>query len=312
MKQTLLFILFEVLGMAEALTGTYYYNAPPIVREGVQWVNEKVVINQGDTTHYYYNYEFCGQDTDTIYMNMGHEINQALYYYTGNRLDIEKDSLIAGLRQLGYEVTCFRNNAYENAIDRGRLMFPVDMYMDGGTRILYSFKVDHNIYNGELRQWIRWYWLDCQWFWTDLSGEESIVTEDNLVMVDSINIEGQACARCAYISEEGDTLAYVVEGIGFDSRDMGDLLTPFTRKPDPNADYQEYCGLSHVVKDGKIIYKGMRYRHGAFDAIDEVVADQTRRPANPHYYNLMGQPVGTEVPTAPGIYIHNGKKIIVR
>ena len=40
---------------------------------------------------------------------------------------------------------------------------------------------------------------------------------------------------------------------------MGDLLAPFTRKPDPDADYQEYCGLSHVIMDGKIIYKGMRY-----------------------------------------------------
>ena len=55
-------------------------------------------------------------------------------------------------------------------------------------------------------------------------------------------------------------MCYVVEGIGFDSRNMGDLLTPFTREPDPDADYQEYWGLSHVIKDGKIIYKGMRYR----------------------------------------------------
>ena len=51
----------------------------------------------------------------------------------------------------------------------------------------------------------------------------------------------------------------MVGGIGFDSREMGDLLTPFTRKPDPDAEYQEWCGLSHVIKDGKIIYKGMRY-----------------------------------------------------
>ena len=105
-------------------------------------------------------------------------------------------------------------------------------------------------------------------------------------------------------------MAYIVQGIGFDSYDMGDLLTPFTRKPDPDADYQEWCGLSHVVKDGRIIYKGMRYRHGAFTGINEVVVDKTR-PIDDNYYNLMGQPVGKDVPTTPGIYIHQGKKICV-
>ena len=93
---------------------------------------------------------------------------------------------------------------------------------------------------------------------------------------------------------------------------MGDLLTPFMRPPDPTADYQEWCGLSHVVKDGQIIYKGMCYREGAFDGIDEVVADRNARPADPHYYDLMGRAVGTDVPTIPGIYIHQGKKIVVR
>jgi hypothetical protein len=125
-------------------------------------------------------------------------------------------------------------------------------------------------------------------------------------------IEGITCRRWCYVGDDGEPLAYVVEGIGFDSRDMGDLLTPFTRQPDHDADYQEWCGLSHVVKDGKIIYKGMRYRHGAFTGIDEVVTDQPQRPFDPNYYNLMGQTVGQDVPTAPGIYIHQGKKVVVR
>jgi hypothetical protein len=66
-----------------------------------------------------------------------------------------------------------------------------------------------------------------------------------------------------------------------------------------------------VVKDGKIIYKGMRYREGAFDVIDEVVAEQPRRPLDENYYDLTGRPVGKQVPTAPGIYIHHGQKICV-
>ncbi len=42
-----------------------------------------------------------------------------------------------------------------------------------------------------------------------------------------------------------------------------------------------------------------------------MVADQ-RRVVDENYYNLMGQPVGKEVPSTPGIYIHQGRKIVVR
>ena len=141
--------------------------------------------------------------------------------------------------------------------------------------------------------------------------KEDFLNRNNFIEIDPLIIEGVSCSRYAYISEEGDTLAYVVEGIGFDSRDMGDLLTPFTRKPDPDADYQEWCGLSHVIKDGKIIYKGMRYREDAFDGIDEV-ADGQGLKADGNYYDLMGRAVGKDVPTTPGIYIHQGKKIVIR
>ena len=73
-----------------------------------------------------------------------------------------------------------------------------------------------------------------------------------------------------------------------------------------------YGAPAAMLKDYKIIYKSMRYREGVFDGINEVVADKTRCPAAPYYYNLMGQPVGTTVPTTPGIYIHQGRKVVVR
>jgi hypothetical protein len=137
------------------------------------------------------------------------------------------------------------------------------------------------------------------------------LSRDNLVKVEPLEIEGIKCDRYAYLDEDGNPLAYIVEGIGFDSRDLGDLLTPFTRKPDPDADYQEYCGLCHVVKDGQIIYKGMRYTPDNMTGIDEVVADQRPRHYDDNYYNLMGQPVGKDIPSTPGIYIHHGKKIVI-
>ena len=72
---------------------------------------------------------------------------------------------------------------------------------------------------------------------------------------------------------------------------------PFTREPDPDADYQEYCGLCHVVKDGQIIYKGMRYTPDNPTGLDEVVAEPRPRQYDDNYYNLMGQPVGKDIPT---------------
>jgi hypothetical protein len=257
MKTTkkLMTLLLALLGMTQADAQENGYL--PIVREGVKWVNEKVIVNNGDTTRYYYKYEFNGED-DSIHANMEFDINKACYYYTGHHLDVENDSLIAGLREKGGEVTFFRNNAYYKNLEEGRMMFNYFMATDGGTVWLYSFG-DYGCDD---------YYFNIMYY-EELYGGNPALTIDNFKKVDPITIEGIECERYAYIGEDGDTLAYVIEGIGFDSRDMGDLLTPFTRRPDPNADYQEWCGLSHVVKDGKIIYKGMRYREGAFDEGDD-------------------------------------------
>ena len=91
--------------------------------------------------------------------------------------------------------------------------------------------------------------------------------------IDAVCVLRVGQLRYAHVDERGDVVFYYVEGIGFDSRDMGDLLTPFTRKPDPDAEYQEYWGLSHVVKDGKIIYKGMRYNADLFEPRGDVNGD---------------------------------------
>ena len=301
MKNVIL-LLFSLLGLSQiAAQQTEYL---PIVREGVRWVNEKVIVDHGDTTRYYYNYEFCGED-DSIHSNLMYDINKACYYYTGQNLDVENDSLIAGMLEKGTnespKVTCFRNNAYKQNLEEGKMLLEYDMMTDGGTILLYTFG-----YRG-----CDDYYLMLEYYQEQYGGIEPFLTDENFTKVDPISIEGVECERYAFVVEDGDTLAYVVEGIGFDSRDMGDPLTPFTRRPDPAADHQEWCGLSHVVKDGQIIYKGMRFREDVHVGIDEVAADKTRRVLDPNYYNLMGQPVGTDVPTTPGIYIHQGQKICV-
>ena len=305
MKKTLLISILALLGMTQAVAQWDSSDYLPIVREGVKWVNEKVIINHGDTTSYYYTYEFNGKDSVGS-NDMSAHLDNALYYYTGNSLDTEQDSLIAGLSDgypYLYEVSFFRNHAYDAVKTEGRNMIELPMYTDGGTRTLYRFG-----------GWglIDFFLMIQEWTHEFNPEQEVFLTSENFTEVEPIEIEGHSCSRYAYVKENGDTMCYVVEGIGFDSRNMGDLLTPFTREPDPDADYQEYCGLCHVVKDGQIIYKGMRYTPDNMTGVDEVVAEQRPRQHDDMYYNLMGQPVGKTLPTTPGIYIHQGKKIVIR
>ena len=194
------------------------------------------------------------------------------------------------VQRVSYEGGAF---AAVSAQGRNMIDFTVDK---GGGQYLYFFKLDNIIRASD-------YYMSRQ--------REAFLNHDNFVEIEPVVIDNIECSRYAYLGEDGEPLAYVVEGIGFDSYDMGDLLTPFTRKPDPNADYQEWCGLCHVVKDGRVIYKGMRYTPDNMTGIDEVVADQRPRQYDAYYYDLMGRRVGTEVPMTPGIYIHNGKKICV-
>jgi hypothetical protein len=218
---------------------------PELVREGIQWVNERVVIEHGDTTRSYYTYEIDGWN-DWAY--------RLCHYYEGESFDSENDSVIAAL------MPCYGgvNVMYNNAITNLRKNSPERLMMKWfvhNISALYTF-VPYEVYESVL----------CgsnpiNFFNLMQTGDD--LTLDNFVEVEPVMIDGQRCKRYAYYGDGDEPLCYIVEGIGFDSRDMGDLLTPFTRKPDPDADYQEYWGLSHVIKDGQIIYKGMRYKEPA-------------------------------------------------
>ena len=295
MKKIFLISVLALLGMTQAVAQNNYLQ---LVREGVKWVNEKVIIDHGDTTSYYYVYEIQGDDPDWHWYQEG--TPKLCHYYTGNQINVNNDSIISslGTKEYGKVIACFNNWALEETEKENRniLMRMFWVGMDDGER-LYEFY--HNFPNYTAQCYI-----NCQ-------TEPTVLTNDNFTSVEPIEIEGIQCNRYAYVGDDGEVKAYVVEGIGFDSRDMGDLLTPFTRKPDTDADYQEYWGLCHVVKDGQIIYKGMRYNPDNLTGIDELDADKARQ-TDGNYYNLMGQPMGKQLPTTPGIYIHYGKKIIVK
>lgn len=101
---------------------------------------------------------------------------------------------------------------------------------------------------------------------------------------------------------------FIIEGIGYDGM-AGFPLFYFELFI---TGFQVGYGLSHVIEDGQIVYTGRWYDPGIRVGINEVVSDQALHPMDENYYNLMGQPMGKDVPTVPGIYIHQGKKIVIR
>ncbi len=283
----------------------------PYLSEGVKFVNEKVIVDHGDTTQYYYTYEMTYELSKSVNAGEWNDTTAVpmflCHYYTGDSLDAENDSIISyvffTLDRGANNFYTSDNKALRKLYDEGRAFVPDGGWSDFGYLTI-------GLYWGDYFDTAKF--MYTQFYYNYNYPDIIRPTEDELVDADPIEVDGHEMKRIAYVDEDGHVLGYIVQGIGWDSWDRGDLLTPFTCAPDHDADHQEWCGLSHVVKDGEIIYKGMRYREGTHDGIDEVTADRAVRPADDNYYNLMGQPMGTEVPTVPGIYIHQGKKIVVR
>lgn len=225
----------------------------PLAREGVKWVNEHVTIDNGDTTRYYYSYEFNGVN----YRN-----HPRCYYYTGSALDLSTAVLSANFEMYGYDddvrhsYYVYNNPAFEKVVEEGRNMMGYGSPFSGWYA-MYQFSETHSAV--QMTNTVNYHIFNQR---------GDYLNRENFVEVEPLTIEGMTCRRYAYLDDNGEPLAYITEGIGFDSRDMGDLLTPFTLKPDPDADHQEYWGLSHVIKDGEIIYKGMRYHEEGADGLE--------------------------------------------
>jgi len=71
----------------------------------------------------------------------------------------------------------------------------------------------------------------------------------------------------------------------------------------------EVMGLIKLTDlDGNVLYKGAYY--DTYNSIDRV-ADDASAAADPRWYDLLGHPFDSR-PTQPGVYIHQGKKVVVK
>ena len=262
----------------------------PMVREGMQWVFEKITVDNGKTTSQYYTYVIDGEDPRGVPSSEEYipRYKKAKFcrYYDGTTPEGHGGEIVSSLRETQYNgpsVAAIDNTVMDKVARDGRNLM----------RFIYPFSDDNNAF--ELYPFDHEYPQENVSTYIARQLAPRILTADNFKLIEPVEIDGYSCNRYAYFDENGQVQCYIIEGIGIDSRDMGDLLAPFTRKPDPEADYQEYCGLSHVIMDGRIIYKGMRYDPDRLQAmeydvngdmavdISDVVAliDMLLKPENP-------------------------------
>ncbi len=286
MKQTFLFTLLALLGLSQAAAQEYEY--VPFVREGVKWVynihNNPVIFEPQSSlpnADYCLNLEMKG---DTL---INGKTYKAMHKYYGAAISVENDTVPIYLREEDKVVYgIIPNGEYYHDCPVYTLDFGIDEY-DGNEFVLYDFRDTHG-------------------YWEYIANQAPIYYYDDLG-TDTISI-GKKRAKCHKLSFAGINRMNYVEGIGLDSSASGFTLNYLMGWAPGLAIFD----LSHVIEDGEIIYKGMGYRPGVVSGVDEAVADQSRRPLDENYYDLTGRAVGKEVPTTPGIYIHQGKKICVR
>ena len=291
MKKTLLIAILALLSMYQAMAQEYEY--VPFVREGVKWVYyynnpfwEDVLDMPEDIQ--YYSFEFT---SDVQIGDKNYKPIVLTHYLDENNTEVEEYTP-AYLREENKVVYAIHPDGIQHP------QCPVGFFgvMDGNTLlpitataeefILYNFNHPTALY-------------DSIW------GSQVLYQ-----CTDTFSIGGHY-SKCYYYNfADNDQYSHkIIEGIGYDG-DAGMPLWYFTT---PIAGMQVKYGLSHVIEDGKIIYTGQFYDPGTMVGIDEVVADKLRaHQVDDNYYNLMGQPMGTDIPTTPGIYIHHGKKIVVR
>ena len=285
MKKTLLITILALLGITQAMAQEYEY--VPFVREGVKWVyyiNYPEWSNPNPNFNVGLNYRTLEIKGDVV---INGKTYKAMHKYSGDAIDPHNDTIPIYLRE--------EDNVVYGIIPDGK------MYYDCPIKI--SWLIDE--YNGE--EFVLYDFNDQASFW------DSIINIDNFdcfeyLSTDTIPLGTHQAKR--HINTNGDLEFYMVEGVGIDWPGQGYTLYFFMGGLLHGSPIYHF---SHVIEDGQIIYKGFNFDSGNATAIDEVVAEKPQpRQYDDNYYNLMGQPVGKDIPTTPGIYIHHGKKIVVR
>lgn len=315
------------------------YKYIPIVREGVQWVYNcrffDAELNRSNYTSM--TLEFKGDTTIN-----GYEYKK-LYRWFGTDATATKDSnrditfeissepeIIAFCRDYFHETSnktqdeCITYVIYAENYINETYGFSDGVRDDGYKPVteqnkvymLYERQAYARTSNSDLNQMNTFYAQNTKLF---KAQHERL----NFEKADTIEVNGTLRKVFSVELPQDNSLGYSykaiwIDGIGLDiygevsmskSGALGTFISPFGEIYARGYNLI-IANLNHVTEDGKTVYKGDTY-DAKYDSnpsgIDDV--NVTTLPSDDSYYNMQGQRVSE--PQA-GIYIHNGKKVVVK
>ena len=288
MKKILLISILALLGMSQAVAQEYEY--VPFVREGVKWVcfynNSSDIPNPNVAPgKNYFILELKGDTT------INGKTYKAMHKYSGFAINMANDTVPVYLREEDRIVYGIIPNGKQYAdCPVGNIFAGDETFYSGHEFVLYDF-------------------VDPVTFWDVNFNDLLTVPAFTYQFTDMISLGNKYVRR--YLWQETNTRNICqVEGVGSDVEMNGYTLYPY-KDIQAFTDGEVRFYLSHMVEDGRIIHKGFHYDPDNMTGIDEVVADQRPCHYDGNYYDLTGRCMCFEVPTTPGIYIHNGNKICV-
>ena len=208
----------------------------------------------------------------------------------------------------------YGDETYYGPIGTDVLQFCGDSVIATGSGT-HSYKIVKGAYGVFMREenkkvylWDQQAWMDDEFVMYDFSDTETATYNngyeftESFVLCDTVEIGGKQCR----VFKNWNNTSFIIESIGLVSQTYGDLIHTSLI---PYAGGGYHYSLDHVEDlDGNIIYKAPWYSDNS--SISQVDRDADVS-ADPSWYDLLGRPHETR-PTQPGIYIHQGRKVVVK
>ncbi|MBP5316046.1 MAG: hypothetical protein J6Y87_09325 [Muribaculaceae bacterium] len=304
------FIVFIVALLGISVVSSAGDNQYPIAKEGKKWVYYYPYTEVDQVRFYPISYEFEGDTViqDATYLILWEDKTTPIYdsnrrYIVDYKRERKQEAYVRDVFQpsgILRQTVCARRAGSLKPLTG--VFWQADE--NGGTYVVYWFPfVQEHFDDAKLTKAQR----DELFTFT---GTETITLE---------NGEQRTCWKTK------EPYRKLIEGIGY-------VTTAWVNGPgthnfidldifDYNPNSPRHPILSHVTEYGQIIYKGESYdiiQRTAFDpdnaqrgdtGVNDIPVVETEDGDAP-YYDMQGRSVAA--PTQPGIYIHNGQKVVVK